>query len=162
MTLLEIVQQYCIRTGLNSPSAIMNTTDLNLKQMVGLLNEVVQELTTVRKDWTVQQRQKVHTSIAALDQGDLRTLCPGYISMIQGSLYDRTSHLPIVGPLSPAQWEAAMSVPWTSAYSNFRIWDNHLYMYPELPAGYRDWETDRKSTRLNSSHSGESRMPSSA
>ena len=26
----------------------------------------------------------------------------------------------------------------------------------------RDWETDRKSTRLNSSHSGESRMPSSA
>ena len=29
-------------------------------------------------------------------------------------------------------------------------------------SGYRDWETDRKSTRLNSSHSGESRMPSSA
>ena len=27
---------------------------------------------------------------------------------------------------------------------------------------YRDWETDRKSTRLNSSHSGESRMPSAA
>ena len=31
-----------------------------------------------------------------------------------------------------------------------------------LYAVYRDWETDRKSTRLNSSHSGESRMPSSA
>ena len=29
-------------------------------------------------------------------------------------------------------------------------------------SAYRDWETDRKSTRLNSSHSGESRMPSSA
>ena len=27
---------------------------------------------------------------------------------------------------------------------------------------YRDWETDRKSTRLNSRHSGESRMPSPA
>ena len=33
-------------------------------------------------------------------------------------------------------------------------WQKHFY--------YRDWETDRKSTRLNSSHSGESRMPSSA
>ena len=32
----------------------------------------------------------------------------------------------------------------------------------EIDAAYRDWETDRKSTRLNSSHSGESRMPSSA
>ena len=28
--------------------------------------------------------------------------------------------------------------------------------------GYRDWETDRKSTRLNSSHRSLSRMPSSA
>ena len=27
---------------------------------------------------------------------------------------------------------------------------------------YRDWETDRKSTRLNSSHITRSRMPSSA
>ena len=31
-----------------------------------------------------------------------------------------------------------------------------------LLARYRDWETDRKSTRLNSSHSAKSRMPSSA
>ena len=29
-------------------------------------------------------------------------------------------------------------------------------------ACYRDWETDRKSTRLNSSHITRSRMPSSA
>ena len=33
---------------------------------------------------------------------------------------------------------------------------------PLTIAGYRDWETDRKSTRLNSSHSAKSRMPSSA
>ena len=31
-----------------------------------------------------------------------------------------------------------------------------------ITADYRDWETDRKSTRLNSSHSAKSRMPSSA
>ena len=30
------------------------------------------------------------------------------------------------------------------------------------PARRRDWETDRKSTRLNSSHSAKARMPSSA
>ena len=30
------------------------------------------------------------------------------------------------------------------------------------PPLYRDWETDRKSTRLNSSHEFVSRMPSSA
>ena len=34
--------------------------------------------------------------------------------------------------------------------------------WQEGTCGYRDWETDRKSTRLNSSHSAKSRMPSSA
>ena len=33
---------------------------------------------------------------------------------------------------------------------------------PNTHCSYRDWETDRKSTRLNSSHLKLSRMPSSA
>ena len=41
-------------------------------------------------------------------------------------------------------------------YQNFPFDGQYLF------AGYRDWETDRKSTRLNSSHSAKSRMPSSA
>ena len=32
----------------------------------------------------------------------------------------------------------------------------------DIGGRYRDWETDRKSTRLNSSHRSLSRMPSSA
>ena len=37
-----------------------------------------------------------------------------------------------------------------------------LNMYNARKNAYRDWETDRKSTRLNSSHRSLSRMPSSA
>ena len=37
-----------------------------------------------------------------------------------------------------------------------------LFSRESLNRTYRDWETDRKSTRLNSSHSAKSRMPSSA
>ena len=39
--------------------------------------------------------------------------------------------------------------------------DDYAY-YQQYKWDYRDWETDRKSTRLNSSHSAKSRMPSSA
>ena len=47
------------------------------------------------------------------------------------------------------------------------IMDKNLPSFEEFGnsdnlAKYRDWETDRKSTRLNSSHSAKSRMPSSA
>ena len=38
----------------------------------------------------------------------------------------------------------------------------NVLTHPTIGPGYRDWETDRKSTRLNSSHSAKSRMPSSA
>ena len=37
-----------------------------------------------------------------------------------------------------------------------------LKMIQVILQTYRDWETDRKSTRLNSSHITRSRMPSSA
>ena len=46
--------------------------------------------------------------------------------------------------------------------------DGNIPPIPPLPRhmpadpAYRDWETDRKSTRLNSSHITRSRMPSSA
>ena len=45
-----------------------------------------------------------------------------------------------------------------------KVWDkSHALILEELRKGILDVETeDRKSTRLNSSHSGESRMPSSA
>ena len=39
---------------------------------------------------------------------------------------------------------------------------NCIYGGEDYDARYRDWETDRKSTRLNSSHITRSRMPSSA
>ena len=38
----------------------------------------------------------------------------------------------------------------------------NIKIIPGFDGKYRDWETDRKSTRLNSSHSAKSRMPSSA
>ena len=53
-------------------------------------------------------------------------------------------------------------VPVFKLHQGFQYWKDLCdgNDYPMLE--YRDWETDRKSTRLNSSHSGESRMPSSA
>ena len=44
-----------------------------------------------------------------------------------------------------------------SEISEYKKGESYQQLIP-----YRDWETDRKSTRLNSSHSAKSRMPSSA
>ena len=44
----------------------------------------------------------------------------------------------------------------------FKYVKRQLNYKPQARVLYRDWETDRKSTRLNSSHEIPSRMPSSA
>ena len=49
-----------------------------------------------------------------------------------------------------------------TAVAVMKLVDRGMVSLDEPVVTYRDWETDRKSTRLNSSHSGESRMPSSA
>ena len=61
-----------------------------------------------------------------------------------------------------------------SSYSAMLVWLDQIHNYKSdvdsagyfkeqlVIDNYRDWETDRKSTRLNSSHSAKSRMPSSA
>ena len=61
--------------------------------------------------------------------------------------------------ITTAEADSILGSAWTTedkkavAVNQANVW---------LSTNYRDWETDRKSTRLNSSHSGESRMPSSA
>ena len=56
----------------------------------------------------------------------------------------------------------------TKTELNNRVSEGLLYLHREFGFAlrfwdkYRDWETDRKSTRLNSSHITRSRMPSSA
>ena len=50
-----------------------------------------------------------------------------------------------------------------ASWDTEKDWDNdQIADWYEVVKIYRDWETDRKSTRLNSSHSAKSRMPSSA
>ena len=49
-----------------------------------------------------------------------------------------------------------MTDAFDSSIISWQVWETIRKL------AYRDWETDRKSTRLNSSHSAKSRMPSSA
>ena len=53
--------------------------------------------------------------------------------------------------------------PWVNSHwTKTRFFDKQDPDAFTLTPTYRDWETDRKSTRLNSSHRSLSRMPSSA
>ena len=75
-------------------------------------------------------------------------LAAGMIQWVSGNWSAATS---ITGDVSSATANIAGFVSPSYGVGDKVIW-----------AAYRDWETDRKSTRLNSSHEIPSRMPSSA
>ena len=62
------------------------------------------------------------------------------------------------------KWDSDEVTDFRKQLSDVGIKFEHVDNYggEEQGRSYRDWETDRKSTRLNSSHITRSRMPSSA
>ena len=64
-----------------------------------------------------------------------------------------------------SQWMGCARSIWNAKVEEERYYRTYARKYCAIGTyapTYRDWETDRKSTRLNSSHRSLSRMPSSA
>ena len=97
------------------------------------------------------------------DTDNLESRGTGYVGRTMAELIVANG-LGSTGAISRHQLLFDPRVPYTSHNSSLCI-EVETSKPDELlnfMISYRDWETDRKSTRLNSSHSGESRMPSSA
>lgn len=135
-SLLSIVQQFCLRTALTIPSSVMSSQDEQLLQIVGLLNEVLDSLATTSSQWSFLQKEVTFTSVAGSSQGDLSLIAPGFQSIINETLYDRTRRLPIFGPRGAVYWQEQKALPFTGPYYNYRLSGSELLILPEMPAGH--------------------------
>lgn len=138
MNLLQLVQEFCRRTGLPIPTQVVGNTDLTVVQFLALLNEVVEDLLALPagETWQAANKEAVFTTVAAENQGDLSTLAPfGFLGILNQTIYSRSQQLPVYGPISPAQWQQLKAVPASGPYYKYRIWQNQLHMYPAPEAG---------------------------
>ena len=110
--------------------------------------EVVKALKELQVEETIRQDNKKHTYLA-----------------LKFPLYDYTGRIYAIGSIATDINTCTNLSTLTGnilkvMYANgvFVAVGHRIYTSPR----YRDWETDRKSTRLNSSHLKLSRMPSSA
>ena len=108
-------------------------------------------------------------------------IAPQMSGLIEGSLKDLDTHLAktqitrtknfVRAERELKEHVAKLHEHLLTTKQNFHLTPNHILMTMKTNlaltnhqplTSYRDWETDRKSTRLNSSHEIPSRMPSSA
>jgi len=136
MTLLEIVQEFCKRSGLAVPNSVTNINDKNVRQVLGLANECLDQLSTVYSRWTMQTREATFMAVATESQGLLSTLAPGFLWMVPETLFNRTTKLKLTGPKTPHEWQLYKAVVFTSAYAAYRIQEGALKIYPVPTAGH--------------------------
>lgn len=136
MTLLQIVQEFCQRQALSVPLIVMSSQDDQLTQIVGLANEICEDLVR-RHAWTSLQYESTFTSVAGSDQGDLATLAPNaFLKILNETIFDRTRRLPVFGPRSAQQWQALKALPMSGPFYQYRIQQGHLKIIPDMPAGH--------------------------
>lgn len=135
-TLLSIVQEFCARSGLTPPSRVIGANDDLLTQLVGLANEICEDLVR-RRQWTTLVTQTVFNSIAGEDQGSMDTLAPnGFLKVINDTIYDRTRRLPVFGPRNAQEWQAIKALPMSGPFYEYRIRNNRLLIDPDMEAGH--------------------------
>src|SRR5574343_284370 len=136
MTMLSVVQQFCLRTGIPKPSAVYGSTDSQVLQAMALLEEEGNDLAT-RHDWQALVAEASHTTVATEDQGAVSTIASnGFRHICNETIWDRTNNLPIVGPLDGKDWQAIKGMTSTGARYRYRIRGGHLLITPTPDAGY--------------------------
>jgi hypothetical protein len=144
MNLLTLVNKFCQRSGISTTNSVYGTTDDRILQVMGLLEEEVNDLAS-RHTWQGLQREAVHTTIANEDQGDINTLDSGFRFLRNNTIWDTTDRLPVLGPLDGQQWQALKAILSTGPRYQFRFRGDHLLVNPVPVAGHVwKWEYESK------------------
>lgn len=154
MNVLQVIQEFCRRTAQVVPSTAQSSSDTQVAQLFGLMNEFLEDMQT-RKAWQRSKIEATFVSIAAEDQGDITTLCPeGYFGIVADTMFDRTQQLPIPGAVDAADWQARKAWNMSGMFYQFRLRNNRLLFIPALPVShtiafeyYSNWFALAGSTR---------------
>lgn len=135
MTLLEIVQEFCRVRGLPVPTSAYGSSDAQISQIVGLLQDGGIELAK-RGIWQELVNEATLTTLAAEDQGAISSIATnGFRYIMRDTIWDRSSYLPICGPMTGEEWQRNKAYNSTGPRHRFRIRINHLYISPAPAAG---------------------------
>lgn len=138
MSLLTTIQHFCERQNLPVPTTVYGSTDKQVVQLKALLEEEGLDLSK-RGAWNKMVIQAAHTTTAAEDQGAMTTIASnGFNYILNETFWDRTTMLPICGPVDAREWQAVKAMNFTGPRYRYRIRGGKLLITP-TPAASLSW-----------------------
>lgn len=133
--LLTIAQSFARRTNLPVPGSVMGTPAAEVRQIVALLEEVGEELTS-RFNWPDLQRKAEWVSVATSSQGSIFELAgQDWERILPGTFWNETQREQFIGPIPLQEWQGYASGLNPSPSNIFTITDDELLLWPEPDAG---------------------------
>lgn len=134
-TALSLVQEFCNLRGLPSPSAIYGSGEKSARQFQALLNKLVRDLGT--HNWPAQTVTISWASTATTaSQGRFGlTNLGGVKNLIPDTLWSESKKLPVLGPLTPAAWQALVQLGTPGPEYQYTVQENRLLILPIPPLG---------------------------
>jgi len=136
MTVLTMIQSVAQRVGIPVPTTIIGNTDTAITQLLALANEEGEDLSS-RGRWRDQVIDTTFTIVGTADQGKMKGTVAGddYDYIINDTMWNRTTSLPIMGPLNAMEWETLQAFPVTGPYQQWIILKQNFFIDPTPTAG---------------------------
>lgn len=134
MSLLSIVQKVTDRVGIARPSAVVTSTDSQVRQLFALANEEGAELAK-RYPWQALTNEWTFVTNAGAEQTN--TPIPTDLDrFIPNSFYNRSSRRRLIGPITPQEWQALQTfTAYSRVYLSFRQRDGSFLITPTPSVG---------------------------
>jgi hypothetical protein len=101
VSLLSMFQRVCNEVGLPEPTLIVSSTDRQVKQLLATTYRVGNDIKG--SDWNKLQRE---ASITLVDGQESYALPADFDVELSETEWDSTNDWPLIGPLSPSEWQA--------------------------------------------------------
>jgi hypothetical protein len=129
-----LINNVAVECGLNSSPAPLSSTDPNFVQMLVLANKLGKQLMR-RAEWQLLNRTYTFTTNSSGPPTPDVTFYPlpnDFNRMINQTAWNRTSRLPMAGPLTAQGWEWLVGLVSNqfTIYLGFRQWGGTFAVYP--------------------------------
>lgn len=153
---LGVVQKFADAVGFTRPTYLYTNPSDDARQLKELLNQAGHELAS-RHNWQSMVLEASFTTVATEIQGTLATIIGAsqvLKSISNDTIWNRTTRLPVCGPLAPKIWAGYKALSLTGPYPQYRIRQNKILFNPVPTAGQtcyfeynsRSWLTDAAGT----------------